>query len=132
MQEITKEAHKILVVDDEESILFALKQFFKKSGYEVDCAEEMEEAEALMANKFYSVVILDLCLTSGKVMEGLELVRFVRQLSPRTEVIIMTAYGSIEVELEALRRGAKLFLHKPQPLPKITQIVKELLSEVTL
>jgi len=127
MVERTKEIHKILVVDDEESILFALQKYLRKHGFEVDCAIELEEAEALMTNSFYSVVVMDLCLTSSKAMEGLELVRYIGQKSPRTKVIIMTAYGTEDIELEARRRGASVFLHKPQPLLRVTQIVSELL-----
>ncbi|HKQ07987.1 MAG TPA: response regulator [Blastocatellia bacterium] len=114
---------RILVVDDEEPILFAIKEYFMMHGYEVDCASEFEEAEALLANIQYSVVIADLRLTGINGAEGIELVAFVRERCPRTQIIILTAYGSLEIEEEAMGRGVDAFLRKPIPLPQLAQIV---------
>jgi DNA-binding NtrC family response regulator len=114
---------RILVVDDEDSILFAIKEYFTTHGYEVDCAREFEEAEALLANVCYSVVIADLRLTGINGVEGLELVGYVKERCPWTRIIILTAYGSREVEQEALKRGVDAFLRKPKPLPQLAQIV---------
>ncbi|HZS08158.1 MAG TPA: response regulator [Blastocatellia bacterium] len=114
---------RILVVDDENPILFAMKGYFTTHGYEVDCAREFEEAEALLANIHYSVVVADLRLTGINGVEGLELVAWVRERCPRTHIIILTAYGSPEIEKEALRCGVDAFLRKPIPLPQLAQIV---------
>jgi DNA-binding NtrC family response regulator len=116
-------SNRILVVDDEDPILFAMKEYFMTQGYGVDCAREFEEAEALLANVCYSVVIADLRLTGINGVEGLELVVSVRQRSPQTRIIILTAYGSPETEKEALRRGVDAFLRKPIPLPQLAQIL---------
>src|SRR5689334_10389902 len=116
-------SERILVVDDEGPILFAMKDYFMAQGYEVDCAREFEEAEALLANITYSVVIADLRLTGSYGVEGLELVAYVRERCPRTHIIILTAYSSPEIESEALRRGVDAFLRKPKPLPHLAQIV---------
>jgi DNA-binding response OmpR family regulator len=114
---------RILLVDDEESILFALRRYFSRLGYAVDTARELEEAEALLANYDYAVVIADLSLTDNGSTEGLEIVRFSRYRSRETRVILLTAYGSPEIEREAMRRGIDAFLHKPKPLPEIADIV---------
>lgn len=119
---------KILVVDDEEPILFAMREYFTTCGYEVDCARELEEAEALISNIHYALVIADMRLTGIQAAEGLELVAFVRQRCFRARVIIMTAYGTAEMEGEAWRLGVDFFLHKPQPLPEVAQIVESLLE----
>ncbi len=118
----------MLVVDDEEPILFAMREYFTTCGYQVDCARELEEAEALISNVHYALVIADMRLTGIQGSEGLELVAFVRQRCFAARVIIMTAYGTAEAEGEALRLGVDFFLHKPQPLPKVAQIVENLLS----
>jgi DNA-binding response OmpR family regulator len=118
----------ILIVDDEEAILFAMREYFTTLGYHVDCAQELEEAKTLLAQVQYALAILDLRLTGSHGTEGLELVEYARQRYPSTQVIILTAYGSPETKLEALRRGADVFLHKRRSLPEVAQVVFELLG----
>ena len=120
---------KILVVDDEEAILFAIKEYFSAHGYDVDCARELEEAEALLGFIQYAAVIADLRMTGINGAEGLELVSYVRERSQTTRIIILTAYGCPEVEGEAMKRGVDVFLHKPKPLPELAQIVFGLLNQ---
>ncbi len=115
--------HKILVVDDEESICFSISEYFKMQGYEVDCAQKREEAEALLEKDGYSVVIEDLRLGGIHNAEGLEIVEFVRVRHPETRIIVLTAYGSSEMEAEARTRGAHAFLRKPKPLSEVAQVV---------
>jgi DNA-binding response OmpR family regulator len=119
---------RLLLIDDEEPILFALREYFTAYGYDVDCAREMEEAEALLANVPYAAVIADLRLTGSHGAEGLEIIGYVRERCPWTRIIILTAYGSREVEAEARRRGVDSFLHKPKPLPEVAQIVYALVG----
>jgi DNA-binding response OmpR family regulator len=119
---------RLLLIDDEEPILFALREYFTAYGYDVDCAREMEEAEALLANVPYAAVIADLRLTGSHGAEGLEIIGYVRERCPWTRIIILTAYGSTEVEAEARRRGVDSFLHKPKPLPEVAQIVYALVG----
>jgi len=124
----TPVAQRLLLIDDEEPILFALREYFNAYGYDVDCAREMEEAEALLANVPYAAVIADLRLTGSHGAEGLEIIGYVRERCPWTRIIILTAYGSPEVEAEARRRGVDSFLHKPKPLPEVAQIVYALVG----
>ncbi len=119
---------RMLVVDDEHSILVGMKRFFQSRGFEVDCAAEREEAEALLSDGHYDCVIADLCLTRARGADGLEVVSFVRNIDPRTRVIVLTAHGSPESEEEARRLGAAAFLRKPMPLDSLASVVGELLS----
>ena len=119
---------KLLVVDDEESILFAMSEYFKLCGCEVDTASELEEAEALIAHTNYSAVIADLRLTGSYGTEGLQIISEVRQHCPRTRIILLTAYGSHEIDAEARMRGVDVILRKPKPLAEIAQIVFALLG----
>ncbi len=123
-----KQPVHLLVIDDERPILFAIEQYFTTLGYEVDAAAERGEAEALLAAKQYSVVIADLHLTSVRGQEGLELVDFIRRRCLRTRIILLTAFGSSEIEREAYNRGADAFLSKPQPLAKLHQTIISLLD----
>jgi len=120
---------RILIVDDEQPILFALREYFTTFHYEVDCARELQEALALLSRGRYDVVIADLRLTGSRGAEGLEIIGHVRQHAPGTRVILLTAYGSAEMEAEARLRGVDAFLHKPKPLPEIAQLVKGLLAK---
>jgi ActR/RegA family two-component response regulator len=118
----------MLVIDDEEPILFAAREYFESLGFEVDCATELEEAEALLSHVGYAIVIADLRLTGVYGSEGLAIVRHVRERCPQTRILILTAYGSSAVEEEARRLGVDGFLQKPKPLPDVAQIVFDLLG----
>ena len=117
---------RILILDDEESILFAVKRYFTRIGFTVDCARELEEAEALSTHTAYNLVIADLSLSDSGSAEGLEIIRYVRRNCPTARVILLTAHGSPSVEKEAFRRGADAFLHKPKPLAELASIVTRL------
>ena len=117
---------KLLIVDNEDTIIFALKRYFSKLQYRVDAASELEEAEALVAHTRYDLVIADLSLSAGGGTEGLEILRFVRTQSPATSAILLTAFGSPHVEREAKRRGARAVLHKPQPLPELARVAAQI------
>lgn len=119
---------KILVVDDEESILFAVREYFTHRGYQVDCARTVDEAKALLGRGPYSVIVADLRLTGSDRVEGLEIVSCVRSRYPSTRLIVLTAYGAPDIEREARRRGVDSFLHKPTPLAELARILANLLS----
>ena len=116
----------ILIVEDEQTISFAMKSYLSILGFEVDCARELEEAEALLSNLDYSVVVADLRLTGVGSEEGLEIINFVRRNCPKTKIVLLTAYKTASLEFEARRRGANFVLSKPQPLVVIKDIVTEL------
>jgi DNA-binding response OmpR family regulator len=120
---------RILVIDDEEPILFALAEYLGTFGFEVDGAREAEEAEALLAHVRYGAVISDLRLSGVHGTEGLEVVGFVRERCPWARILILTAYGSTEIEAEAYRLGADAFLRKPLPLADVAQAVFGMLGE---
>lgn len=119
---------RVLVVDDEEPILSAIREYFEPLGHGVDCARELEEAEALLSHVHYGLLIADLRLTGSHSAEGLELIRFARERSPWTRTILLTAHGSQELAREAQGRGADIFLEKPQPLSLLAAVAAELLG----
>lgn len=119
----------ILLVDDEESILNAIGKYFSAHNYKVDFAREMEEALALLTCNEYSVIIADLRLSGTDSKEGLAIVQYSKEHYPETRLIILTAYGSPDIELDAINRGVDAFLHKPLPLTELARVVEELLRE---
>jgi ActR/RegA family two-component response regulator len=120
---------RLLLIDDEETILFALDRYFSRNGYKVDCARELEEAEALAGCCCYDLVIADLSLTENGSTEGLEILRYIRQTCPTARFILLTAHATALVEHEAMRRGVDAFLHKPRPLADIARIAATLMGE---
>jgi two-component system, response regulator RegA len=121
-------AHRLLLVDDETPILFAMANYFRARGYVVDAAREREEAEALLTNVSYSALIVDLRMTAVHGADGLEVVVYARERCPSARIIVLTAYGSPAAEAEARARGADAFLHKPQPLADLAQLLESLLG----
>ena len=116
---------RLLVLDDEGSVIFALSDYFRTHGYHVDCTSEIEEAKALLAATHYSAAIIDLNLGGRENTEGFEMVRWARQRSPSTRLLILTAYGTPEIEMEARRCGVDALLHKPKSLREIERVLSD-------
>ena len=122
-----KPAVHLLVVDDEESILFSMTEYFTQQGFEVDTASEVEEAEKLLRARKYEVIVQDLRLGTSE-RDGLQVVKLARDLSSETRIVVLTAYGSVEVEDETMQTGADAFLRKPKPLSQVAQVIQGLLD----
>lgn len=118
----------ILLVDDEEPILSALSEFLAAEGWAVWTARELEEAEALLATQRFAATIADLRLTKYGGAEGLKILGMIHARWPKTRMILLTAYGSPEVEARARSLGVDCILHKPQPLSFIAGIVANLVD----
>jgi len=126
---VSDQLGRLLIVDDEAAIRFALVEYFRGSGWTVDAASEKEEAEALLATTPYAVVIADLRLTGIHGVEGLDIVQWSRHLRPETRVVLLTGNATPEIEAEARRLGADAFLQKPLPLPQLKAIVDGLVAQ---
>ncbi|MGE0787548.1 MAG: sigma-54-dependent transcriptional regulator [Sandaracinaceae bacterium] len=101
---------KILVVDDQRNMRTTLTMMLRSAGYDVsDAADGDEACERALADG-YDLVLTDLKM-SGK--DGIEVLRRIKQEAPLTEVIVMTAYGTIESAVEAMRIGAHDYIQKP-------------------
>lgn len=119
---------RLLVVDDEASICFSMSEYFSLHGFEVDTATETEEAEKLVEATGYKVIIQDLRLGTARDSDGLKIIKLAHQRHPETRIIVLTAYGSAEIEDEAKRCGADAFLRKPKPLSQVAQVVQGLIE----
>lgn len=122
---------RLLVVDDEASICFSMSEYFSLHGFKVDTATETEEAEKLVETTGYHVIIQDLRLGTTRDPDGLKIIRLAHERNPNTRIIVLTAYGSAEIEDEALRCGADAFLRKPKPLSQVAQVVQGLIESPT-
>ncbi len=101
---------RLLIVDDERGIVVALKGLFTKEGYEVETADSGEQALEKFKAGFFDVVITDL---SMKGMDGLQLLKRIRELEPNSAVLMITAYGTQRIAVEAMKAGAEDYLPKP-------------------
>jgi DNA-binding NtrC family response regulator len=101
---------RILVVDDENTTTSALDLLLRDEGYDVNIASTAAEAETLLARRWFDLVFLDLRLPDA---DGIGLLEHIKQTAPETEVVLMTAHGSLEVTIEAIKRGAFYYLEKP-------------------
>ena len=119
---------RLLILEDEAAILAALERYFVAEGYAVDAVADPAQAEAFLASQVYDVLLADLRLGGSHGTEGLEVVTLTRERCPAARIIVLTAYGSPEVEQEARRRGVHAFLHKPLPLADIAAQVTALLA----
>jgi len=119
---------RMLIVDDEESICFSMSEYFGLHGYQVDTARELDEAEKLIESNNYDVAILDLRLGVAHNTDGLEITKLLHQRQPETRIIVLTAYGSAEMEDDARRCGAAAFLRKPKPLSQVAQVIHGLME----
>jgi CheY-like chemotaxis protein len=119
---------RLLVVDDEDAILLALQEFLTLHGFEVRCARDRVEAALELEAGAFDGVIADLRLAGSGGLEGLEVVERARARWPGTRAVIVTAYGSPEVEREARSRGVDAFLHKPVRLAEIARVVAALIE----
>jgi DNA-binding response OmpR family regulator len=120
----------LLVVDDRPTISFALSDYFIIRGWDVECAANVAEAEVILARRRVTVLIADLSLSEPGSTDGLELTRRVRRDWPRTRTIILTAYGTPEIERIARRMGVDAFLHKPAPLAELARVADALAGEL--
>lgn len=113
---------KILIIDDEESLRLFLSGTLAKAGYKTTTACNADEALAILEKTYFPLVITDLKMP-GK--DGIELLKKIKILFPETEVIIITAFGSIETAVDAMKAGAVDFLVKPLPNPQYIRTIVE-------
>ena len=107
---IEKELKKVLVVDDEAGIRLMLGTFLKQEGYEVTTAAEIKTAESFLKNDGFAAVVTDLSMPGGS---GLDLLARIQELGLDVPVIVMSAYGSSDSALTAMRSGAFDYVFKP-------------------
>ena len=115
----------ILVADDQPDVLEALRLLLKGNGFDLDTVTSPTAALAALERRDYDAMLLDMNYTrdttSGK--EGLDLLATLQQLEPTMPVIVMTAWGSIDNAVEAMRRGARDYVEKPWDNARLVSIL---------
>jgi two-component system response regulator PilR (NtrC family) len=120
---------RILVVDDERSMQEFLEIFFRSEGYEVTTAEGLGSALLHIEGNEFDVVVTDIQMPEGN---GLELLHAVRESSPETVVIMMTAFASTETAIAAIKEGAYDYITKPFKVEEMRIVVEKALEKKLL
>ena len=119
-------APRILAADDQQDILEAIELLLKPQGYKVDAVRSPVMAREALASESYDAVLIDLNYTrdttSGQ--EGLNLLSEIVGIDSTLPVIIMTAWGNVELAVEAMRRGARDFIQKPWENERLLSILR--------
>jgi signal transduction histidine kinase len=124
MTPITANA-RILVVDDEPPVLLTLKAILEQEGYAVDAAAEGATALRMVREHRYDLVLTDLKMPG---VDGMAVLKGVRNLSPETVTVMLTGYGSLDSALEAVQQGAYEYLLKPVEIPHLKLVVQRSLE----
>jgi len=122
---------RVLAADDQPQILEALSLLLQPAGFHVDVVGSPEAALLALRNQSYDALLMDLNYTRDTTSghEGLDMLRQVLDIEPQLPVIVMTAWASVELAVEAMRRGARDFIAKPWENTRLLTVVQ---NQVTL
>ncbi len=120
---------KILIVDDEASVRTFIQQALADEEYEIHTAANVPEALDQVREEIFDLVITDLLMTP---LSGMDLLRAIKEISPGTEVLMMTAYGTIETAVQAMKLGACDYITKPLPVDELRLRVAHVLERKRL
>ena len=124
-----RESKSILIVDDDFSVTDSLRLFLTDAGHKVLTAHNFAKARAVFRDNRFDLVITDFCLPDGT---GIDVLTHVKTEAPETEVILMTGHGSLEIVIEAIKRGAYYYLEKPFTPDSLHMLIDRALEVATL
>lgn len=116
---------RILIVDDESNITGALELILSEEGYEIKTASSVAQAIELLREHIFDLVFTDLRLPDAS---GIDLLSQVKKDHPETEVVLMTAHGSLDVTIEAIKKGAYYYLEKPFTPDQVLMLIRRTLE----
>lgn len=119
----------ILVVDDEESVRDSLLNWFIEDGYRVECAENASKALKMVESESFDIILADIKMPG---MDGLEMMRRIKQLKPDSVIIVMTAFATVDTAVKALKDGAYDYVTKPFDPDDLTHLIRNASRQITL
>jgi len=117
---------RILIVDDEATLRMTMSDLLARTGREIVTAASGEEALAYLEGSTFDLLIVDLIMPG---IDGLQVIDVAKKLSPQAQIIMLTAYGTLESAIQAMRRGATDYLLKPANAPEIEAAVERALQQ---
>ena len=118
--------NKVLVIDDEHGVRFGIRDFLEQQGYEIQEADSCEDAQHLFRTIRPDIVIADYMLPDGT---ALDLLPRLKEIDSDIPLLVLTAHGSIDLAVRAIKEGAEQFLTKPLELPALAVILTRLLQK---
>ncbi len=119
-------AKRVLIVEDEEALLFGLKKLLVNDKTTIDTARSLKEAETLLRQNQYQAMITDLRLAGVVVIEGYAVAKITRELQPKCKIIVITAYTETESKQHIAEGDMDYFFEKPVPVDRIREILNTL------
>jgi DNA-binding NtrC family response regulator len=126
---MTSRRARILVVDDEKNIRTALASLLRKQGYDAQAEGDPGVVSDLVAAGHFNIVVTDLKMQP---QNGIEVLEEVRRRSPDSEVVIMTAYATVDTAIEAIKKGAYDYVTKPVDPDRLTRLIEQILERQSL
>jgi DNA-binding NtrC family response regulator len=120
------EKRRILVVDDEATLLTVLSGELVNSGYDVTTASDGDEAISIIQNKKFDLVLLDIKMPK---VDGFEVLKFIKKTIPTLKVIMLTGFADLKNAIESKKHGAEDFVSKPYDLVDLLTTIERVLSE---
>jgi len=122
----SEKTKRILVIDDEDVILFSYRKIYQGQHLTVDVCKTPEDAIELIRTNYYDAIISDVRFSDSESAEGLDILRYVNEHCPSIPVILMTGYGSAEIRDRAVELGVAYYFDKPVAISMIDYTLKSL------
>jgi DNA-binding NtrC family response regulator len=119
----------ILIVDDEESVRDSLYNWFIEDGYRVECAGDAKNALLMLENDSFDIILADIKMPG---MDGLEMLRRIKQLKTESIVIVMTAFATVDTAVQALKDGAFDYVTKPFDPDDLSHLIRNASRQISL
>src|SRR3990172_7215376 len=120
---------RILIIEDEKSLREVLRILLEEEGYEISAASNGVEGIDYLKNDIFDLVVTDIKMPKA---DGFEVLKKVKELSPSTIVIMMTAFGTTESTIEAMKMGAYDYIHKPFKIDEIRLVIQKAFEKKNL
>jgi DNA-binding NtrC family response regulator len=125
---LAKQAKRILVVDDEENARIGLSRLLSKEGFLVDSVANGYEALNYLRQQEVNLIVTDINMPE---MNGIAFLKELNKSFPKSNVIMITAYGGVESYIEAMNLGAFEYINKPVKIDELKSILKKIFKETT-
>lgn len=117
---------RILLADDEESLLLAYQKLLDAPGISIDSIQSVADAQKMLEKNFYDAVIVDLRLTGTMEMDGLQIISGTKKRYPKSKIIALTAYCDNQIKQKVIKAGASYLFEKPVSVLLIKELLKKL------
>lgn len=117
---------RILLADDEESLLLAYQKLLRAPGITIDTIQNVADAQKMLEKNFYDAVIVDLRLAGTMEMDGLQIISGTKRRYPQSNIIALTGYSDNQIKQKVINAGASYLFEKPVSALLIKELLKKL------